>query len=184
MRVLSVLARSAVLEGIVHAQPVTVAPSSILTYASACSGSVRYTSACSCISITTKVKYICQLQRTMLIIVQTITAPAPLTTVTGTVTVTATTTITTTVAPPPPPPAQAPSYPKSKVALYEYSACSRGVSSIEIIEEDQCSPSSDVRSLEALEFYGNECNPSASNCVLVAYDDATCQRRHNIAVAT
>lgn len=64
----AVLARSAVPEGIVQAQPVTVAPSSIPTYASACSGSVRYSSACSCIGITAKVKYICQLQRTLLIL--------------------------------------------------------------------------------------------------------------------
>ncbi|MCJ1354101.1 MAG: hypothetical protein MMC33_004088 [Icmadophila ericetorum] len=57
-------------EGDLAARQVTVVPSSIPTYASACSGSVRYSSACSCIGVTAS----------------TTTAPSPSTTVTVTAT--------------------------------------------------------------------------------------------------
>ncbi|MCJ1296429.1 hypothetical protein MMC34_007995 [Xylographa carneopallida] len=57
-------------EGALAPRQVTVVPSAIPTYASACSGSVRYSSACSCIGVTAT----------------TSTAATPLTTVTVTVT--------------------------------------------------------------------------------------------------
>lgn len=60
----------------IEQRQVTVQPSSVPTYASACSGTVRYSSACSCWGITAK----------------TTTAPTPLTTTTKTVTATITVT--------------------------------------------------------------------------------------------
>lgn len=65
-------ARDSAPEAALEARQVTVAPSCIPTYASACSGSARYSSACSCIGVTA----------------QTIIVSATASTVTATVTVT------------------------------------------------------------------------------------------------
>lgn len=82
-----------------------------------------------------------------------------------------------------PPPVQGPNCPKINIALYETPGCIGGINSVETIKQTQCFPFSSAGSIEAGEFYRNECNPSTSGCNLVTYSDANCQNAHPLQTA-